>query len=162
PRVDKNFQLGPDLYKNNNLDRGHLVRRQDPDWGDVAKQANEDTFHFTNCSPQYSTLNQGSWNDLEDYILHNAVPNGLKLTVFTGPVFRADDLVYRGALIPADFWKVVVMVKDDGQLSATAYMQTQKALIETLEFAYGPYRTYQVPVTTTETLTGLDFGTLHN
>ena len=31
-------------------------------------------------------------------------------------------------------------------LSATAYLQTQKNLIEDLEFAYGEYKTYQVPL----------------
>ena len=56
--------------------------------------------------------------------------------------------------------EVVVMVKDGGALSATAYLQTQKNLIEDLEFAYGKYRTYQVPVANIEQLTGLDFGEL--
>ncbi len=50
----------------------------------------------------------------------------LKVTVFTGPVFRSDDLIYRGVQIPAEFWKVVVIVKQDGHLSATAYLQSQK------------------------------------
>jgi endonuclease G len=50
--------------------------------------------------------------------------------VFTGPIFRDDDMLYRGKYrIPALFWKVVAIVKDDGKLSATAYIQTQKNLI---------------------------------
>jgi endonuclease G len=85
------------------------------------------------------------------------------VSVFTGPVFRSDDRVYRGQYrIPAEFWKVVVMVKDDGNLSATAYLQTQKNLIDNLEFAYGAYKTYQVPVATIEELTGLGFGNLRS
>jgi endonuclease G len=54
------------------------------------------------------------------------------------------------------------MVKDDGTMSATAYLQTQKNLIAELEFAYGKYRTYQVPITRIEVLTKLDFGTLRS
>lgn len=161
PRIPKNVQYGNDLYAKNDLDRGHLVRRLDPVWGDKAKQANDDTFHFTNSSPQHKNLNQKIWLELENYLLQNAVNHNLKVSVFTGPVFRSDDMVYRGKFkIPAEFWKVAVMVKDNGELSATAYLQTQKNMIENLEFAYGEYKTYQIPVARVEEITGLDFGTL--
>jgi endonuclease G, mitochondrial len=163
PRLEREHQPGPDLYERNDLDRGHLVRREDPVWGRSAATANEDTFHFTNCAPQHKHLNRLSWLRLEDYILKNAVANELKVSVFTGPVLRADDMVYRQFYqIPAEFWKVVVMVKPGKKLSATAYLQTQKNLIEDLEFAYGAYRTYQVPVARIEAITGLDFGPLRN
>lgn len=161
PRIPKNVQYGNDLYAKNDLDRGHLVRRLDPVWGDKAKQANDDTFHFTNSSPQHKNLNQKIWLELENYLLQNAVNHNLKVSVFTGPVFRSDDMVYRGKFkIPAEFWKVAVMGKDNGELSATAYLQTQKNMIENLEFAYGEYKTYQIPVARVEEITGLDFGTL--
>jgi len=161
PRLDRALQCGPELYNDNALDRGHLVRRLDPVWGEEAAKANDDTFHFTNCSPQHNRLNTRTWLNLEDYILENAGTHSIRLTVFTGPVFRSDDLVYRGQFrIPAEFWKVVVMVKEDGSLSSTAYLQSQKNLISDLEFAYGQYRTYQVPVATIESLTGIDFGTV--
>ncbi|MDO9325754.1 MAG: DNA/RNA non-specific endonuclease [Methanoregula sp.] len=163
PRIEKSDQYGPELYESNELDRGHLVRRLDPVWGDEAVEGNEDTFHFTNCSPQHKNLNQKTWLNLEDYVGKNAKKYGLKVNVFTGPVFRSDDRVYRGQYrIPAEFWKLVVMVKDDGKLSATAYLQTQKNLIDNLEFAYSTYKTYQVPVATIEELTGLDFGNLRS
>lgn len=35
-------------------------------------------------------------------------------------------------------------------------------MIENLEFAYGEYKTYQVPVSRIEEITGLDFGNLTN
>jgi endonuclease G len=112
PRIDRSYQTGPELYINNDLDRGHLVRRLDPVWGDSAKEADEDTFHFTNCSPQHKNLNQITWLGLEDYILTNADRFDLKVSVFTGPVFREDDMLYRRKFqIPAEFWKVVVLVK---------------------------------------------------
>jgi endonuclease G len=112
PRIDRKYQSGPELYSNNDLDRGHLVRRLDPVWGQLYKQANEDTFHFTNCSPQHKNLNQITWLELEDYILKNADRFDLKVSVFTGPVFREDDMLYRNEFqIPAEFWKVVVLVK---------------------------------------------------
>lgn len=162
PRIEKKYQCGPELYKNNPLDQGHLVRRLDPVWGELAEGANKDTFHFTNCSPQHQGLNQKTWLDLENYILNNAKNFKLKATVFTGPMFRSDDMIYRGVQIPVEFWKVAVIVKEDGNLSATAYLQSQKNLIENLEFAYGEYKTYQVKISDIEKLTGLDFGELRN
>jgi endonuclease G len=160
PRIEHRYQCGPELYSGNSLDRGHLVRRRDPVWGVNAEEANRNTFHFTNCSPQHAYLNQKTWLELENYILDHAENDKLRVTVFTGPVFRTDDMLYRGVQIPAEFWKVVVMVKADGTLSATAYLQTQKNLIENLEFAYGAYKTYQVPIPHIEELTGLQFGEL--
>ncbi len=64
PRIDAKHQVGNELYKNNPLDRGHMVRRLDPVWGGQATLANEDTFHYTNACPQHANLNQKTWNDL--------------------------------------------------------------------------------------------------
>ena len=162
-RIEKKFQYGSELYSSNDLDRGHLVRRLDPVWGPNFKEANEDTFHFSNCSPQHKNLNQKTWLGLEDYILRNADVHDLKVNVFTGPIFNENDLVYRGKyLIPSEFWKVVTIIKNDGSISSTAYLQTQKQLIEDLKFAFGEYKTYQVAVTNIESFTGLDFGNLRN
>jgi len=162
PRIDRELQAGDDLYRNNDLDRGHLVRRLDPVWGDDAEAANEDTFCFTNSCPQHKDLNQKTWNDLEDYVLDNAGKHELKINVFTGPVFRDDDPEYREFRLPLDFWKVVVMVKDDGELSVTAYVLSQADMITGLEFVFGEFRTYQVPLTDVESWTHLDFGTLRD
>lgn len=166
PRIPPDAQCGNELYRNNNLDRGHMVRRLDPVWGSaaVAKAANNDTFFYTNACPQHARLNQRTWNDLEDYILNNADQRNLKVSVFTGPVLAPADPVYRGVRIPLDYWKVVVMVKTDGGLSATAYMLTQRNLQDDFEapapFEFGPYRTYQVPIARVEDETGLSFGNL--
>jgi endonuclease G, mitochondrial len=163
-RFDEDLQAGDDLYRDNDLDRGHMVRRLDPVWGDdeEAQAANEDTFHFTNSCPQHKDLNQKIWNDLEDYVLQNAGEYRLKINVFTGPVFRDDDPDYRDFQLPLDFWKVVVMVKDDGTLSATAYTLSQRDLVTGLEFVFGEFRTYQIRLRQVEEWTGLDFGELRN
>jgi endonuclease G len=60
-RIPLDAQIGEFLYARNRLDRGHLVRREDPNWGDDAEVANADTFHFTNCSPQMDIVNQRTW-----------------------------------------------------------------------------------------------------
>ena len=75
-RIPREQQAGPDVYKNNAFDRGHLVRRLDPVWGDpaTAKKANQDTFVFTNAAPQVDDFNQGKelWVGLEDHVLEHA------------------------------------------------------------------------------------------
>lgn len=159
PRLDKRFQSGPKLYANNPLDRGHLVRRLDPCWGSEATAAGEDTFHFTNSSPQHAKLNQRDWLEVENFILDTADNTDVKISVFTGPVFREDDMPYRGEfLLPADFWKIVAFVDRQGRLRATAYIRTQKNYIESLEFFDDEFKTWQVPVAQVEALTGLSFG----
>lgn len=164
PRVYPEFQVGNELYEHNPLDRGHLVRRLDPAWGDTfeeARAAAEDTFFYTNCAPQHQIHNQQLWLGLEDHILGNAQVHELKISVFSGPIFRDSDRRYRDILIPEDFWKVVAMVNDDtGQLSATGYVVSQRDFVQDLEFVFGPYETYQVALATIEAQTGLDFGEL--
>ena len=170
PRVPTEQQTGEEVYKNNPLDRGHLVRRLDPAWGDstaAAKLANDDTFHFTNCTPQHEDFNQNqtTWAGLEDYILENADDRDFKVSVFTGPVLAADDDAFKGVMLPRQFWKVVAMVTQSGRLSATAYLLSQEVLIKGLEvapeeFSYGEYRTFQVKVRKVEDLTRLSFGRL--
>jgi endonuclease G len=158
-RIDPAFQLGEDLYADCELDRGHLVRREDPVWGDCAQQANDDTFHFTNCAPQHAGFNQRVWLGLEKYILDNARVHGLNACVFTGPVFKRDDPEFRGVQLPRSFWKVVSIFSEKRR-SVTAYQVSQAQLLEDLEFLYGQYQTFQVSVRAVEKLTGLDFGPL--
>jgi len=165
PRIDTRFQIGDELYRDNDLDRGHLVRRLDPAWGDIAEArlGAGDTFFFTNCSPQHIKFNQQLWLELEDYLLDNAETRGFAACVFTGPVFDAGDPVYRGVQLPRAFWKVATMVHDQRDaLTATGYIVSQGDLIQDIEFVFGEFRTYQVPLRRLEELTGLDFGTLRD
>ena len=167
PRIDREHQVGNELYRGNALDRGHLARRLDPCWGatrDIAKLAVEDSFFYTNCAPQHLSLNRGTWRSLEDHILNNTGDFNLKVTVFSGPVFHDDDQEHRGIQIPNEFWKVVAMVRPDPQagerLSVTGYLLSQRSLIDNLEFVFGEHQGFQVKLEVIEELTGLDFGPL--
>jgi len=165
-RLDEVYQTGNEAYKYNSLDRGHMVRREDPVWGTLeqAKRANIDTFHYTNAAPQHSSLNQKDWLRLEDYVLANARTHDLKVSVFTGPVLRKTDRLYRDVVkLPEDYWKVAVVVDSRSKnLSATAYVLTQGEMIKnvTESFVFGGFRTYQVPLAVISEQTGLDFTAL--
>ncbi|MCX5195330.1 DNA/RNA non-specific endonuclease [Streptomyces sp. NBC_00249] len=175
PRVPETQQAGNDIYRDNSLDRGHLVRRLDPVWGAAAEagRANTDTFHFTNAAPQQDAFNQGKelWQGLENHLLDHAARFDRKLSVFTGPVLHDSDPPYRGIQVPLRFWKVAAFVQNGG-LASTGYILDQSPdLSRDRERAMagarpgdppplGPFRTFQVPVTDIVELTGLDFGPL--
>lgn len=165
PRIPAEMQCGDEIYQGNKLDKGHMVRRLDPVWGspDIAKKANNDTFLYTNACPQHALLNQGTWNELENYILNNTDERNMKVSVFTGPVLKTSDPAYRGIKIPQEYWKVVAMVKPNGKLSATAYMLSQSQLMDDLElpeFQFGAFQTFQVTISKIEEETKLSFGSL--
>ena len=165
-RIPSEHQAGPDVYANNDLDRGHLVRRNDPVWGtpDVADRANTDTFRFTNAAPQASGFNQSRelWVGLEDHVLEHARVHELKLSVFTGPVFGDEDPPYRGIRIPLKFWKIAAWNTGEA-LATTGFVVDQSPLIDTDTLPrapgavppLGPFRTFQVRVATIAELTGL-------
>lgn len=72
PRLASDSQIGNELYKDNRLDRGHIARRADLTWGTLpeAQQANQDSFYYTNITPQMDDFNQskqnGIWGRLEN------------------------------------------------------------------------------------------------
>lgn len=169
-RLDPAHQVGNELYVNNALDRGHMVRRRDPGWGPDAEEGESDTFHYTNCAPQHENLNQKHWLGLEDYILEAAETRGFRVSVLTGPVLRDTDRRLKtqpgteDIAIPEEFWKIAVMVHaETGQLTATGYVLSQGRMIRPLvqsAFVYGRYETYQVRIALIAAETGLDFGLL--
>lgn len=171
PRIPVEAQTGEPLYADNDIDRGHLVRRQDPVWGDSLEEAlaaSDDTFHFTNCAPQHARFNQDpeTWLGLEDYILTTVAGSEMRAAVFTGPVLSDDDPYYRDVAVPLAFWKVVATVDDAGDLHATGYLLRQDELIDDLARpsatgpVFGPYKTFQVAISAIEELTGVGFGVL--
>jgi endonuclease G len=163
PRAEAAHQTNDELYAGNDLDRGHQVRRLDPVWGteEEARRANRDTFHFSNACPQVNRFNSGIWGRLEDYLLDAAGALGLRMTVFTGPVFGAADKPFRGVRIPREYWKVAAMVTETANgasFAAAAFRLSQADRLRPFEeFTLGEGRTEQVPITEIERQTGLRF-----
>lgn len=165
-RLPREIQLSSRDYGRREIDRGHMVRREDPVWGKAgeAGEANFDTFHYTNAAPQHADLNQRAqaWRGLEDYILEHTRTQGLKASVFTGPVLRDDDPVDpdypKLGKIPREFWKIVVAIDaDTKKLYATGYVLSQGDMIRdfTEAIVFGDWGTYQVPIAMIAKATGL-------
>jgi len=164
PRIPKAVQVGhKEFYGPEPFDKGHMVRRENPGWGETEAEARlgeDDTFVYTNAVPQMPQLNQKSWLSLEDYVLDHARTQGFKINVFTGPVFREDDPDYTPDQIqvPTDFWKVVVANgADSRELLTSAYILSQEGMMPREGFRYGPFRTYQIPVARIEELADIAF-----
>ena len=184
-RIPREIQLSKQDYAHPDIDRGHLVRRQDPNWDDalpagapeeavseIAQRANDDTFHYTNSAVQHGDLNSGTkqWLGLEDYVLGSAQTHGFKACVFSGPIRQEiEETLENGVIAPREFFKLVVMERADrGTLHATAYVLSQGQMIrdlleergrtEGLEgFVLGEYRTFQVSIADLAAATGYDF-----
>lgn len=172
-RIPEASQFSSHDYNHRGIDRGHMVRREDPNWGANATQANSDTFHLTNAAPQHSAFNRSSehWLGLESYLLESTRTHGFRLSVFTGPVHHSDDppLEEDGMTVPVEFWKLAIMkTKGGSPLSATAYLLTQGQFIRRMltersrneikeGFRLGEFKTFQIPVSDLTRSLGYDF-----
>lgn len=164
PRIPKDLQIMYECYGNPpKFSRGHMTRREDPVWGTTREAAlgNSDSMHVTNVTPQMQSFNAPIWLGLEDYALHNARQDGVRISVITGPVLRDNDPIRYGIRIPLDFWKVIAFVHDrTGKLSATGYSISQADQIRVAEFVYGAYDTFQRSISWIEETAGVSFGGL--
>lgn len=130
PRLPAVFQNGDELYSGNRLDRGHIARRADLVWGELAeaKSANDDSFFFTNIAPHMDDFNQSSkdgvWGQLEEAVFADVDVQDMKVSVFGGPVFQDNDREYRGVRLPREFWKILAYV-ERGVLKSNAFLLTQ-------------------------------------
>jgi len=168
PRADAEEQTGPEVYSRNDLDRGHLVRRRDPGWGDAddARAAMEATFFYPNAAPQAAGFNQSKelWLGLEDHVLAYAETTDQRLSVFTAPVLADGDPPYRGIRIPLRFWKVAAW-QDPTGLRAAGFVLDQTELVDTSEGLLaapplGAFRTFQAPIADIAGIAGVEFGPL--
>jgi endonuclease G len=172
PRILKSEQLGQGAFEPG-IDRGHLTRREDTAWGSNVAQAtaaNNDTFHFTNCSLQASAFNRGKdrWQGLEQFLLEkHAKKEKRRMVVITGPLFAPNDPVYKNDRMnysvrcPLQFWKVCVLVRQDESPSATAFVLGQEDIKDLGGFEEGfDVAATQLKISDLERQTGLNFGDL--
>jgi len=129
-RIPSESQAGNQLYKSNPLDRGHLARRVDLNWGTYAeaKKANSDSFVFTNIAPQMDSFNQsgkgGIWGELENSLYDQTEMDKSRVSIIGGCIFNENDREYRGYKIPTEFYKTV-LYEEKGALKTKSFILTQ-------------------------------------
>jgi len=166
PRIPAKSQILTECYGREGdgyFSRGHMTRREDAKWGPApsARRAEADSFHVTNAVPQAQSFNAPIWLRLEDRLLKHARADGMKISVITGPVFADDDLEMFEVRVPRRFWKVIAFIHDDThRLSLTGYIASQAEQVADLrqvQFVFGRYRGWQVPIRQIARLSDLDF-----
>ena len=178
PRIDSpdapRFQVGEELYKTKKTDRGHLTRYLDVAWGKKKEALNAlaDTFHFTNACLQLDEFNQrqSRWQGIEQFLLERkANKEKMRISVITGPIFKANDPKYQNKFmdapvrIPLEFWKVCALIRDDGTLSATAFVLSQDDIQSLPGFeAFLDVTEVQTTIKDIEQRTGLKFPVLRD
>ena len=128
PRIAEEHQPDDTIFSNE-VQRGHLAAREYVYWGendDEITEADVHSFTLTNACPQIDNFNgqNGEWFQLERKVVAASDVEGMRLTQFMGPIFRADDPEFdalrapdnpaeRGTLIrvPVRFWKVIWWVE---------------------------------------------------
>ena len=170
-------QIGKGFYKKqrefeadrtlNPFDQGHLSRRSDLQWGDdeeEAKRNGDDSYHYTNCSPQHWQFNQNSkasgiWFRLEESAV-KTLSQGRRLCLINGPVFdaplctmgsdglmrlnltgrRVPDGSFGNVKIPKLLFKVIAY-RSGNELRAKAFVVSQEDLLTTIDRYYAQERT---------------------
>lgn len=96
------------------------------------------------------------WGRLENALFEEVDVQDLRVSVFGGPVFHADDRVYRGVALLAEYWKVLVF-QAQGVMKSRAFILTQN--LDPLRgiLMLDEFRVYQITVTELEERTQLHF-----
>lgn len=164
-------------HKSDGYDKGHLCASEDRVY---CKEANEQTFYYTNISPQIGALNQKYWMYLEQqvqkwgrstvggtfdkvYVTKGGTLNKL-LTNFTGtikggdgkyPTTDADGLTIHGLAVPA-YYFMAVLAEKDGEYQAISFLVPHSELLPAKP-GQDEFMVYALPVDRLEEETGIDF-----
>lgn len=134
-------------YRRSGFDRGHLAPASDMGW---SEQAMEESFYYSNISPQEPSFNRGIWKRLETQVRDWAIENQA-LYVVTGPVLT-DQLSNIGpnkVSVPEYFFKALLYYRS-GNPKALAFLLPNAASKE-------PLTNYAISIDSLEEVTGLDF-----
>ena len=186
PRIPAALQIfDADFYKPaGNIDRGHIVRREDNEWGDSPLEiefANSDTFHWTNCTPQHEAFNQadpartdatyqgreGVWGAFENHIQRSRKGDDTKACILSGPILAKDDPSAdfgRGRIqYPLKFWKIVCVAEPSAsgpELRVFGFILDQTDIVREFgieTFRPGRFGLYQASLKDIAEKTGLVF-----
>lgn len=146
-----------DDYRGSGYDRGHLVASADRLY---SIPANEQTFYFSNMSPQINSFNGGIWADLEDKVRSWGRLSAIRDTLYVAKGGTIDDENVMGTIgnnkiaIPK-YYFMAVLAKKGSTYKSIAFMLEHKSYSR-------PYnvQNYAMSVEELEEKTGIDF--FHN
>lgn len=134
-------------YKGSGCDRGHLAPAEDMSYSNSAMN---ESFYFSNVSPQNPGFNRGIWKRLEMQV-RSWKPIADTLHVITaGSVHDKLPKLKGSVTIPDKFYKIVLAKDTRGKVKAIAFLMPNKA-------SKAPLRNYLVTIDELERLTKIDF-----
>ena len=149
-RADNSIETGTAAdsdYLRSGYDRGHLAPAADMSFSSTAM---EESFYYSNISPQLPGFNRGIWKKLEDEIREEA-PYYDSLIVVTGPVFGegVTTIGDNSVTIPSGFYKITLMFRGK-DIEHSAWLMPH---LEGLSEPDG----YRVSIDSIESVTGINF-----
>lgn len=134
-------------YKNSGYDRGHLVPAADLSF---SEKSMEESFYYSNITPQVPSFNRGIWKRLEDQVRKWVMENDT-LIIITGPVI-SDTLNHFGMhniSIPYQYYKIIAdFTEPDTKMIGFIIPNKQSDM---------DLRDYAVSVDSIEKITHIDF-----
>lgn len=134
-------------YKKMGYDRGHLAPAADMSFSHETMQ---ESFYYSNMSPQEGSFNRGKWKNLEALLRSWAIEYD-SIYIATAGVLE-DDLPTIGAnevSVPNSYYKAVFRFTDDG-VEGIGFLMENKKLNQ-------PLQSYAVSIDSLEEVTGIDF-----
>lgn len=134
-------------YKQSGYDRGHLAPAADMAWSEKTMQ---ESFYYSNMSPQVPGFNRGIWKKLEEQVRDWAVQFN-EVYIATGPVLT-NGLPYIGGnkvSVPNLYYKALLVYGNKGK-QAIAFVLPNQA-------SQQPLVSYVVSIDSLENLTGINF-----
>jgi len=134
-------------YQASGYDRGHMAPAADMSWN---VQAMEESFFYSNMSPQVPGFNRGIWKKLEERVRQWAVENR-DIYVVTGPVLTGDLPVIgpEKVSVPRYYYKVILDYTQP-ELKGIGFIMPNASSTRPLE-------SYAVPIDSVEKVTGINF-----
>ena len=134
-------------YSKSGYDRGHLAPAADMKW---SKRAMEESFYYSNMSPQAPSFNRGIWKKLEEQVRNWAVIYD-SIMVVTGPILEKGlaSIGSNEVSVPKYYFKAILDFRKEKSKSI--------AFILPNAGSKQPLKNYMLSIDELEKKTGLDF-----
>jgi endonuclease G len=134
-------------YAGSGYDKGHLAPAADMGWSATAM---EESFYYSNMSPQLPGFNRGIWKKLEELVRDWAIENN-SLLVVTGPVLKEglNTIGPDRVSVPELFYKVILDNHEPG-IKGIAFIIPNASQSASLQ-------SFAVSIDSVESVTGIDF-----
>lgn len=134
-------------YKGSGYDRGHLCPAADMAWSKITMN---ESFYYSNMSPQTPSFNRGVWKKLEELVRNWATTHDT-IYVVTGPVFTESmtTIGKNNVAVPKYYYKVILDYKQNRKQGIGFLLPNEASSLSLANFV--------VTIDSVEKATGIDF-----